>query len=212
MINTVIFGSFNHAKVLIDAMEEIGGFNIVGLLDIEVQQNKTVFDYPVIGNDTNLPDVIDNYGLLDGFVAVGDNKLRYKIVSEISSQFPDFSFPAVIHPKANVSSRATIADGSFIAAGATVCADAHIGAHAIVNTNASVDHDCIMEAFSSVGPNAVLGGQVLVKEGAQVGLGSSTIQGINIGEWSVLGAGAVAVRDVPSFSVCIGVPARPCET
>ena len=47
-----------------------------------------------------------------------------------------------------------------------------------------------------------------LKRGARVGANAVLLPGIIIGEDSVVGAGAVAVRDVPPYKVYVGVPAR----
>jgi acetyltransferase-like isoleucine patch superfamily enzyme len=49
----------------------------------------------------------------------------------------------------------------------------------------------------------------LVEEGATLGAGVVVLCGITIGAWSVAGAGAVLMRDVPPFTLMLGNPARP---
>jgi acetyltransferase-like isoleucine patch superfamily enzyme len=41
-----------------------------------------------------------------------------------------------------------------------------------------------------------------------IGVGAVITDGVNVGEHSVVGAGAVVTKDVPPFSVAVGVPAR----
>lgn len=43
---------------------------------------------------------------------------------------------------------------------------------------------------------------------AAVGAGASILAGITIGEWAVIGMGAVVVKDVPAGRIFVGVPAR----
>jgi len=49
---------------------------------------------------------------------------------------------------------------------------------------------------------------VFIGEGTHVGIGASIIQGIKIGKWATIGAGAVVIRDVPDYAVVVGSPAR----
>ena len=37
---------------------------------------------------------------------------------------------------------------------------------------------------------------------------ANVIQGISIGRWSVIGAGAVVIEDIPAGSTAVGVPAK----
>jgi acetyltransferase-like isoleucine patch superfamily enzyme len=41
-----------------------------------------------------------------------------------------------------------------------------------------------------------------------VGLGAKIIQCLSVGEWSIVGAGAVVIRDIPPGCTAVGVPAR----
>lgn len=205
---TIIFGCSGHAKVVIDALECVKGHEILGLLDSSGQEKGEWFGYTILGGDTSLEDIIQHEGPLQGIVAIGENHDRLKAVESIIQSCPGFTFISAIHPSANIAKSAMIGEGVFIAAGATVCANARLGDHVIVNTNASVDHDCVLEPFSSIGPNAALGGTVVVGEEAHVGLGASVLQGLSIGAHSILGAGAVAIRDVPENKVAVGVPAK----
>jgi len=58
-------------------------------------------------------------------------------------------------------------------------------------------------------PATNLAGNVTVGEGCYFGLNSAVINDLSIGEWSVIGAGAVVVKDIPPRVVAVGVPARP---
>jgi acetyltransferase-like isoleucine patch superfamily enzyme len=49
---------------------------------------------------------------------------------------------------------------------------------------------------------------VLIKKGAYIGAGAIILQGVSIGKLSVVGAGAVVTKNVPDFSLVMGVPAR----
>ena len=47
-----------------------------------------------------------------------------------------------------------------------------------------------------------------VGEGATLGANSTIVCGLEIGRFSLVGAGAVVVRDVPAHALVVGVPAR----
>jgi len=48
----------------------------------------------------------------------------------------------------------------------------------------------------------------LVREGASLGAGAVILAGITVGEFSMVGAGAVVTRDVPPYALVIGNPAH----
>ena len=50
--------------------------------------------------------------------------------------------------------------------------------------------------------------RTLVKRGASIGANATIICGHTLGEYCLIGAGAVVTRDVPAFALMMGVPAR----
>lgn len=53
---------------------------------------------------------------------------------------------------------------------------------------------------------------VIIRRGAYIGANVTILQGVEIGESSVVGAGAVVTRSVPPASVVAGVPAKTVRT
>lgn len=49
---------------------------------------------------------------------------------------------------------------------------------------------------------------VVIKDGAHIGIGSIIMPGVTIGEGAVIGAGSVVTKDIPPYSVAVGVPAK----
>lgn len=61
-------------------------------------------------------------------------------------------------------------------------------------------------------PAAVISGTVHVGEGALVGANATVLQGLRIGAWATVGAGAVVRADVAEGDVVVGVPAQPIRS
>ncbi len=51
-------------------------------------------------------------------------------------------------------------------------------------------------------------GKVKIGDGAHLGVGSIIMPGVTVGEGAIIGEGAVVTRDVPPYSVAVGVPAK----
>ncbi len=90
--------------------------------------------------------------------------------------------------------------------------DTKIGKHCIINTAASIDHECVLEDFVHISPNATLSGGVYVGEGTHIGSGAVIVPNIKIGKWATIGAGAVIIRDVPDYATVVGNPGRIIKT
>ncbi len=140
-------------------------------------------------------------------IAIGNNCIRHRIAATVRH-----GFGTAIHPSALLSRYATLGEGSVVFGYAVVQAGATVGKHCIINTAAVVEHDCRLGDFVHISPNAALSGNVEVGEGTHIGTGASVIPGVRIGKWCVIGAGAVVIRDVPEYSVAVGVPASVIKT
>ncbi len=57
-------------------------------------------------------------------------------------------------------------------------------------------------------PGVKIAGRVTIESGAFVGIGATVIQHVRVGHDSVIGAGAVVLKDVPPMSTVVGLPAR----
>ncbi len=51
-------------------------------------------------------------------------------------------------------------------------------------------------------------GKVTIKKNAWIGMNVTICPGVTIGEYAVVGAGAVVTKDVPDYAVVAGVPAK----
>lgn len=89
-----------------------------------------------------------------------------------------------------------IGGGLFIEHGfSTIVSCRHIGKNCYINQQVTV-------GFSDAIHSPYIGDNVHIKAGAKV------IGGITIGDDVIIGAGAVVVKDIPSHSIVVGVPAK----
>lgn len=54
--------------------------------------------------------------------------------------------------------------------------------------------------------------KVVIKDGAHIGIGAIIMPGVTIGEGAIIGAGSIVTKDVPAFSVAVGIPAKVIKT
>ena len=213
MTKVIGFGAGGHARVIIDILTTIGGFEIVGLLDQDQRLWRTeVLGVSVLGDDSVARKMFDD-GVRTAFIGLGSIKNaepRRRLYE--AARASGFEIVRAIHPRAIVADSARIGDGPMVMAGAIINPAAVIGNNVIINTGAIVEHDCVIGDHSHVATGARLGGAVTIGDGSHVGLGASIREGIKVGNGAIVGAGAVVIEDVPDRTVVVGVPASVLKT
>lgn len=208
MKNIVIFGSSGYTKVIIDIIEKVNNYRIVGLIDPYEGKGTNLFGYTIIGSEENIEDLRKEYNFDCGIIAIGDNWRRKEVFERVRKRSSSFTFIKAIHPSVQIGKDVTIGEGTVLMAGVIANSATEIGRFCIINTNASLDHDCIMEDFSSLAPNATLGGNIKIGQYSSISLGANIIHEINIGAHSIIGAGTLVNKDIPDLVVAYGVPAK----
>jgi acetyltransferase-like isoleucine patch superfamily enzyme len=59
-----------------------------------------------------------------------------------------------------------------------------------------------------IGDKAFIRAPITIKEGVHVGIGTIIMPGVTIGKGAIIGAGSVVTRDIPAYSLAVGVPAK----
>ena len=205
MVDIVLIGTGGQARELHALLEATDGiWNVIGFIDDDPgMADAEVHGLPVLGDVGWL----SAHAEVEVALGIGSPATRSLVVRRLSPR----RFPTLIHPAASIGARVTLGEGVIVGANAVVTTDVDVGGHALLNFGCTVGHDAVVGRFATVAPGAHLSGGVLLGEGCDVGTGSSTVQGISIGAWSTVGAGAVVLADVPADTTVVGVPARPIK-
>jgi len=123
----------------------------------------------------------------------------------------------------HVLSGSRIGKNCIIGQNVAIGPDAVIGNKCKVQNNVSVYKGVILEDSVFCGPSCVFTNvynprafverkneylETLVKKGATIGANSTIVCGVTIGNYALIGAGAVVKADVPDYAVMAGVPAK----
>ncbi|MBP2832006.1 acetyltransferase [Aquimarina sp. U1-2] len=211
MSKVIIIGASGHAKVIIEAIEFKKQYEIFGLVDSYKEKGEKLMNHEILGSEYEIPNLMEQ-GITKGVIAIGDNWTRLQMYNKIKTLAPDFEFVTVVHHSAIVSSRAKIGKGTVILTGVKINTDARVGNFCILNTNSSLDHDCDMHDFSSIAPGVTVGGNVKIDFCTAICLGANIIQGVHVGEHTIVGAGSLITKNVDSFKLVYGVPGKEIKT
>ena len=196
-----LIGAGGHAKVVLDAMQQMN------ILDIDVWDDALHLDGKALLNMCIKTPVQFERLVSTGHVAIGNNRVRREISEKLNKL--EKTTLVVIHPTASIAEDASIHDGCFIAAHAVIAPDSILNEGVIVNHGAVVDHDCNVGCFSHIAPNATLGGNVVIGNECLIGACAVVLPGIHIANGVTVGAGAVVTSSIDDENVVVyGVVSR----
>ena len=205
----IIFGSSYHSKVVLNELLNFKNYKIIGFCD-EKKKPKTIIDKELslinLGGAKSILKNIDTNTY--GIIGIGENSIRKKIVDQCKKINNKFPWIKLISKHAHISKNVSIGDGSLIVAGTTINNNTSIGKHCLINTSSSVDHDCNLKDYSSLGPGVTMGGNVNLGKLSFVGIGSTVKHKINIKENSVIGGHSYVNKDCKKNYLYFGVPIK----
>lgn len=212
MKNIAIFGAGGfgrEVKTIIDAInkENENTYNFVGFFDDGFEKGILANDHPVLGGINEINECDEEISIV---VCIGDPKIKKKIISKINN--PNILFPTIVHPRASITNEfVTLGKGCIICEGTIITCNIEIKDFVILNLMCTVGHDTIIEDYCSFMPSVNISGEVKIHQGVYVGTGAKIINLLEIGENTIVGAGAVVSKSLPANCTAVGIPAKPIK-
>lgn len=203
MKDLVIVGAGGFGRETALMVDQMQSWNLVGFYDDGLQPGTMVNDQAVIGNINKLNDVTHDLAVV---IAIADPSIRQKIANSLKNE--KLYFPTLFHPTVIAGHTANkFGKGCIITAGVILTTGITLGDFVIVNLATTIGHDVFIDHYTSIMPQCSISGSVKLGERCFVGSGSRILQGISIGDDSIVGAGAVVTKSFEANSKLVGVPA-----
>lgn len=203
-----IFGTSGFAREVNDIANELSFQTIYIARD---QEELDSWNFP---GEAVLEGAISNYRDMVFAIGIGENIVRQKIAQRYGAQLP---FVNLIHPSASFGKGqleiVNASKGVIVCAGVRFTNNIQVGSFSIFNLNTTIGHDVIIEDFANVSPGANISGNVHIGSRCWVGTGAVINQGkgtakLRIGEDTMIGSGAVVIKDCEPNAVYVGAPAK----
>lgn len=208
----IIFGASGFGREVAWAVERLNKvtptWNLLGFMDdADDIQGIEINGYKVLGNTADVGNYPDAYYV----VAVGASRIRERIVSNMKKVNPSIKFGTVVDPSVEMSDFVSIGEGTIICAHTVITVNIEIGSHVIINLDCTVGHDAVLQDFVTLYPSVNVSGITNIGHTVELGTGTQIIQGKSVGDYSIIGAGAVVVKDIPERCTAVGSPAKPIK-
>lgn len=197
----IILGTGVHAVEMAEMVARVNAvrptWNFRGhVASRQCQPGDQLNGHPVLGT----VEAVDRY---PDAVLVPDNGFPRELLT-----FPRERWISLIDPSAVVLGSARVGIGCVIYPHCFVGYQAVIGDFNFILSGAIINHDDILEDRVIVTSGVSMAGYVHVETGCYLGQSCTLRQKVRIGANSMVGMGAVVIRDVPPNTVVVGNPAR----
>lgn len=206
----IILGAGGTGREVAEAIEDINSlgrkWNLLGFLDDDPQKHGREYNgYPVLGS---ISTAADYHGCQLVLVLANhrDLKLTKRVLDRLSVDRNRFA--TIVHPTVRLSKYAELGPGTIVLQNSVITTNTRIGRHVLLLFGSHIGHDCTVDDYVVLAPNAVLAGEVYVHEGCYIGAHATILQKTTVGPWSCVGMGAAVFSDVRPNSTVVGNPAR----
>lgn len=193
-----IIGAGGQARETYAILQKDPDIEFVGFFE-SVRTKDEFLGYPVRGLEDLNPSFLCH-------IAIGNEKVRKIIVDSLPQSTKWFT---VIDQSAMIGDDVYIGEGSFIGQGSIITENVRIGKHTHLNIACTVSHDNKIGDYLTMAPGARIMGGCNFGELIYMGASSCVKDKISICSNTVIGMGAMVVKDINTPGTYVGVPAKP---
>ena len=212
MNNPVIIFGANVVGRLAKEIFESNGVVVYGFLDDDKKLHNTEIDEAQVLGSTDEQGFLKLIGKkCEAFIATDDNKLR-KGLTKMLQEVRHIQPMNAIHPKANISRKASLGYGNFIDSDVVMVSGAVVGSHGLIQAQAYIGMDTSVGDFVQIGVGSKIGAGVKIEDEVFIGAGVTVVSGVTIGKGARVGAGSVVIASIKSNDTVFGNPAQPIKS
>lgn len=185
----ILLGGGGHCRSCIDVIEAHGGWKIVGILDIATRIGECMFGHQIIGTDNDVGQLATRG--MKFLITIGQTKSadrRVALFKKICSA--NGQLASIVSPRAYVSPRAELGQGTIVMHHALVNCGARVGANVIINSKALIEHDAEVGDHCHISTAAIVNGGVTVGSCAFIGSNAVLHHGARVPAGHVVAAGS----------------------
>ena len=183
------------------------GFDVVGFFD-DFRKEKYVNGASVIGK---LSDIEDSFkkNLFDTLIcAIGYNHLKAR--QDIYNHFHNdcnVPFATIVDKSCYVDATAQLGEGCVMFPGAFIDKGVVLEDNVLLNICVTIAHDTKVKAHTFISPRVAIAGFSIIGSRCMIGINSTIIDNVKIGDDIRLGGGTLVIKDLEKSGLYVGSPA-----
>jgi acetyltransferase EpsM len=207
-----IIGGSGGGMIAASIVEESKDMYVEGFLNDFIPVGNAIGKYkkyPIVGTTDKIDEILSTTDA-QIFVAYKTMKKERQMLEKLEKlNIPEDRFVSLFHSTAIIPHGfCSIGKGVLLAANSQLSSDTTIGNNCILFGGAFLGHDSTLERYVTVANNVSIGARVNIGAASHIGSNASIKEGVSIGKYSLIGIGAVIVKDIPENVIAVGNPAR----
>ena len=162
MRKLLILGAGGYGQTILDLAEQLGCYDKIAFLDDGTEGANvlgTCSEYAMFADEDT-----------EVYPAFGNNEIRLRWLEQLEEE--GIFVPTLVHPRAYVSPKATLGEGTAVLPMAVVNTNVRVGNGCIINIGALVDHDTVLEDGVHLAPGAIVKAENRISEKRKIDSGT----------------------------------------
>jgi acetyltransferase EpsM len=192
----IIYGGGGLSKMIIETVRALSVYQIVGIIDDNMEPGKMIIGSPVLGGAEIMPDLYQQ-GIrtaVNSVGGIGNYKIRLNVFQQLANA--GFICPAIVHPTAHIDPSARLEAGVLVLAQSYVSGSAVVGMGTLINNSVVISHDCILGVCTNFSPGAMIAGDAVIGDFTQIGMNATVNIGVKVGRECLIGNGATIKANI----------------
>jgi len=213
-MNIIIVGGKGNGTVVLATILDIKqtykkDYDFIGFVNDDYDSIKEIDGFPVIGRFSDIEKLCyeNNAFFINAITSI---KTIAELEEKYLNVFPKYEekLISIIHPSSFLGYNLKIGRGVFVGPQNYIGQNAEIGNLAFIHSQCYIARDTKIGEFSYLAPKVYLGAETVVGRMVYFGINSLVKERLNIEDHSVLGMGAVIVKDTEKHGLYYGERAK----
>lgn len=181
---------------------------LLGFLNDVEQVGSKINGYPILGKTKEWVEFSaqEDVNFIFAIHPVGHGSLRVRLYESLN--IPDDKLYTLVHPSAFISYNAILDPGVMVMSNSYIGPAAHLSKCVLCMANTVIGHNTSLLPYCHVSVGAVISSYVKIGLASDVALNATVMEKITIGNYAVVGAGAMITKNINDNEVVVGNPQR----
>ena len=201
MKSVILAGNAVTAEILYAYLRQDSRYKVVAtVVDDEFVGSASVTDVHALGLSklpVAFPSADVSIVMANGYNDL--NRVRESLFHRLKAA--GYRIETYVHPDARVYSHQPLGEGAIILPGSVIEPNVQIGANTLVWCNTTLAHHCTVAENCWIASGAVISGKATISRNSFVGVNATVVNNIVVGEYNVIGGGALITKDTKPNSV-----------